>query len=127
MLLPFPAFGTSEAPAVAWSDTSRDVYLDGEPEPGAVVLTTEAAGDAGAAVSAFERALELAPEADWLHFRLAVAYGKTGDRDKAREHLAKRGTVRPQVPDPVLAAVEAMRRGALWAMSRVRNASRNPS
>ncbi len=43
-----PASGTSEAPAVVWRDTARDVYLGGELEPGAVVLTAEAAGDAGA-------------------------------------------------------------------------------
>ncbi len=45
--LPFPAYGASEAPAVDWSDTSRDVYVDGELEPGAVVLTAAAGNDAG--------------------------------------------------------------------------------
>ncbi len=47
LILPFPALGDSEAPAVVWNDTSRDVYLDGELEPGAVVLSTGAAEGAG--------------------------------------------------------------------------------
>lgn len=41
------ALGAAEAPAVEWSDTSRDVYLNGELEPAAIVLTAGADGDAG--------------------------------------------------------------------------------
>ncbi len=47
LMLSFSARGDSEAPPVEWSDTSRDVYLGGELEPGAVVLSAGAAGDAG--------------------------------------------------------------------------------
>ncbi len=46
-VLPLSAHGATAAPAVDWSDTSRDVYLDGELEPAAVVLTASAEGDAG--------------------------------------------------------------------------------
>jgi CBS domain-containing protein len=45
--LPFATLGATEALTVEWSDTSRDVYVDGELEPGTVVLTAEAAGEAG--------------------------------------------------------------------------------
>lgn len=47
LLSTLAAHGGSEPPAVEWSDTSRDVYVDGELEPAAVVLTTGAAGAAG--------------------------------------------------------------------------------
>jgi hypothetical protein len=40
VLLPFVAFSSSEEAAISWDDTARDVVVDGEPEPGAVVLTT---------------------------------------------------------------------------------------
>ncbi len=48
LVLPSSAPGATEAPAIDWNDTSRDVYLDGELEPAAVVLTASAADGAGA-------------------------------------------------------------------------------
>ncbi len=42
LTLPFPAPGVSAAPPVEWNDTSRDVYVGGDLEPGAVVLTAGA-------------------------------------------------------------------------------------
>ena len=47
MLLPLASLDAAKAFAVEWSDTSRDVYVDGELEPGAVVLTAKADGAAG--------------------------------------------------------------------------------
>ncbi len=60
LLAASPISGASEVPAIAWSDTSRDVYLDGEPEPGAVVLTAEATGDAGARLAILSERAERA-------------------------------------------------------------------
>lgn len=40
VLLPFVAFSSSDEPTVSWNDTARDVVIDGEIEPGAVVLST---------------------------------------------------------------------------------------
>ncbi len=55
VLMPPLTLHAAGVPAVEWSDTSRDVYVDGELEPGAVVLTakaTDAAGDRLAVLSA---------------------------------------------------------------------------
>ncbi len=47
LMLPIFALGDGQAPGVDWSDTSRDVYVDGELEPGVVVLATGAVDGAG--------------------------------------------------------------------------------
>ena len=45
LLSPLAALDASEA-SIEWGDTSRDVYLDGEPDPGAEVFTVGADADA---------------------------------------------------------------------------------
>ncbi len=52
--------GASEEAAVAWSDTSRDVYVDGELETGAVVLTADSEDGAGTRLAILSQRLERA-------------------------------------------------------------------
>ena len=52
------------------------------------------------AIEYLSRALDLQPEATQLHYRLAQAYRKTGDIEKAREHIAKSGRRIASAPDP---------------------------
>lgn len=53
-----------------------------------------------AAVRYLEPALKKQPEANRLHYLLAMAYRGLGKMDIAREHLSKRGDVGIQPPDP---------------------------
>jgi tetratricopeptide (TPR) repeat protein len=94
------------------TDAAQDFLADARATATGQELAGEIAlarGQVKEAVTAFTRALELAPQANWLHVRLAVAYGKAGDKQKAREHLKARGTRRPEISDPVLEAVSAAR------------------
>ncbi len=59
------------------------------------------------AIDRFESALELQPEASQLHYRLALAYRHTGDLERARVHLEKRGERIPSQPDPVIELMKA--------------------
>lgn len=63
------------------------------------------------AVSELERALELVPAANRLHYSLAMAYRGLGDRDKARDHLTRHGTVGVKPPDPLVDELETLKRG----------------
>ena len=59
------------------------------------------------AIDRFESALKLQPEASQLHYRLALAYRHTGDLERARAHLEKRGERIPSQPDPVIELMKA--------------------
>jgi len=59
-------------------------------------------GETHAAVDAFEAALAASPEANSLHYPLALAYRRLGEIERATEHLARRGELVPGVLDPVL-------------------------
>ncbi|MCG8457591.1 MAG: tetratricopeptide repeat protein [Holophagales bacterium] len=63
------------------------------------------------AVDYFGRALDQRPDADRLHYPLALAYRGLGELDKAREHLDKRGEVGVRPPDMMRDAVEARKTG----------------
>jgi len=45
-------------------------------------------------------ALQRLPDANRLHYSLGLAYRGLGDKEKARAHLAKRGSVGVKTPDP---------------------------
>ena len=64
------------------------------------------------AVEYFEKALQLAPEATSIHYPLALAYRNLGDAKAAERHLQRRGTGRPPLKDPLMAAVQEMGTGA---------------
>ena len=56
--------------------------------------------------------LELArkeqPEASRIHYPLAMAYRGVGDLEAARRHLAERGDVDPEIPDPPVDALDEL-------------------
>lgn len=71
-----------------------------------------AMGEAAAAVRELEGALAEAPGASALHYPLALAYRELGRLDDARRHLAARGPVEPDFPDPRLDEVRQLATGA---------------
>lgn len=60
----------------------------------------------------FSRALAAQPEANQLHYRLALAHRQSGDLDRARFHLENRGDREVSFPDPVVADLRSQARGA---------------
>lgn len=75
--------------------------------PSAAVLaglgrTAIAQGEAARAVEHLERALALQPDANSLHYPLAIAYRTLGDLQRAELHLQQRGTGQPTLADPLM-------------------------
>ncbi len=70
------------------------------------------------AIMNLERALELDPDADRLYYPLALAFRATGETDKARAALEKRGRRQTTFSDPILAAMSAFSRSAQMFMER---------
>jgi tetratricopeptide (TPR) repeat protein len=60
------------------------------------------------AIKYFTSALEKQPDANRLHYSLAMAYRGKGDMEKARFHLGKRGMVGVQPPDPLKTRLEKL-------------------
>jgi tetratricopeptide (TPR) repeat protein len=67
--------------------------------------------DFGEAVAYFKAALQAAPEANKLHYSLAMAYRGLGDMEAARRHLEQRGTVGVRPPDPVVDQLQLLTEG----------------
>jgi tetratricopeptide (TPR) repeat protein len=63
------------------------------------------------AIKYFTSALERQPDANKLHYSLAMAYRGKGDMEKARFHLNKRGMVGVQPPDPLKTHLEELMAG----------------
>jgi len=116
--------------------------LQGRPEEAEVVLKTAsstpalgaaahsllgqaalARRDFKAAAEHLEAALAAVPEANRLHYPLAMAYRGLGDRAKTEEHLAHAGQVGLRPPDPLLDAVANLRVGERIALMRGRVAA----
>ncbi len=55
LVLALPVLGDTQVPSVVWSDTSRDVYVDGELEPSATVFTADSVDDAGRRLAILSR------------------------------------------------------------------------
>jgi tetratricopeptide (TPR) repeat protein len=70
-----------------------------------------------------EAALAAVPEANRLHYPLALAYRGLGDRAKAEEHLLRAGQVGLKPPDPWLDALADLRVGERVALMRGRVAA----
>jgi tetratricopeptide (TPR) repeat protein len=68
-------------------------------------------GDFREAVDRLETALQSAPGANRLHYPLSQAWRGLGQADKAKEHLAKMGTVGVRTSDPALDGIESLRTG----------------
>ena len=58
------------------------------------------------AIKLLVSALQRQPDANKLHYSLAMAYRGAGDMEKARYHLAKKGMVGIQPPDPLKKRLE---------------------
>ena len=76
------------------------------------------------AIAHFEAALAAAPDADALHHPLALAYRGAGETERAREHLARAGSVGVRPPDPWLDELQQVARGERWHLLRGRVAFR---
>ncbi len=63
------------------------------------------------AVGYLTLALEKAPGANKLHYPLAMSYRRLGKMDLAKDHLARRGKVGVQPPDPLLDKIAGLKRG----------------
>jgi tetratricopeptide (TPR) repeat protein len=79
--------------------------------------------DFKAAAEHLEAALAAVPEANRLHYPLALAYRGLGDRAKAEQHLARAGQVGLKPPDPWLDALANLRVGERVAVMRGRVAA----
>ncbi|MEP6707068.1 MAG: tetratricopeptide repeat protein, partial [Pyrinomonadaceae bacterium] len=69
-----------------------------------------------------EKALSLAPEANRLHYALAMAYRGLGKMDQAQSHLALSGTVGVRVSDPLVDGLQNLVKGARLYLIRGRAA-----
>jgi tetratricopeptide (TPR) repeat protein len=74
------------------------------------------------AVRYLEKALKLAPEANRLHYALAMAYRGLGDVERAQSHLAKSGTVGVRASDPLVDGLQDLIKGARLHLIRGRTA-----
>jgi tetratricopeptide (TPR) repeat protein len=63
------------------------------------------------AVMYFDAALRAAPDANRLHYSLAMAYRGLGDAEAAKRHLEMRGTVGVRPPDPVVEQLQLLKEG----------------
>jgi tetratricopeptide (TPR) repeat protein len=74
------------------------------------------------AVENMEAALALAPEANRIHYALAMAYRGLGDMEKARAHLERQGAVGVRPSDPVVDELQQLIRGERLHLIRGRMA-----
>jgi tetratricopeptide (TPR) repeat protein len=79
--------------------------------------------DFKAVVEHLEAALAAVPEANRLHYPLALAYRGLNNRARAEEHLARAGQVGLKPPDPLLDGVANLRLGERVALMRGRVAA----
>jgi tetratricopeptide (TPR) repeat protein len=77
------------------------------------------------AVTRFEKALEIVPEANRLHYGLAMALRGLGRADEARRHLSLSGPVGVRTADPVLDRLQELLRGERVHLVRGRLAYAN--
>jgi tetratricopeptide (TPR) repeat protein len=64
------------------------------------------------AVRYLEKAIKLAPEANRIHYALAMAYRGLNNMEKAQSHLALSGSVGVRVSDPLLDGLQELIKGA---------------
>src|SRR2546425_6771000 len=63
------------------------------------------------AISYFETALSSAPDANRIHYSLAMAYRGFGNAEKAKDHLAQRGSVGVRAADPLVDGLQQLIKG----------------
>lgn len=70
------------------------------------------------AVDHFEKTLAQVPEANRVHYSLAMAYRGLGNADKVKAHLAQQGTVGVRVSDPLVDGLQDSIAGERLHLSR---------
>jgi tetratricopeptide (TPR) repeat protein len=70
------------------------------------------------AVKYFEKALALIPGANRIHYSLAMAHRGLGNNGKAKDHLARQGTVGVRVRDPVVDELRELIKGERIYLAR---------
>ena len=75
------------------------------------------------AAEALEAALAALPQANRLHYPLALAYRGLGDEERAKQELAKVGKTGARTPDPLLDELDTARTGELAPLLRGRRAA----
>lgn len=102
--------------------------LSGAPElPSAHALLGQVAlsrKEYGLAAEYLEAALEAVPEANRLHYPLALAYRGLGEVETAQEHLEQRGEVGVRPHDPLIDELQELKRGERVHVLRGRTAFR---
>ncbi|MCI0485889.1 MAG: tetratricopeptide repeat protein, partial [Blastocatellia bacterium] len=63
------------------------------------------------AVEHLNQALAQVPDANRIHYALAMAYRGSGEIEKAKAHLAKQGLVGVRVPDPLVDGLQELIKG----------------
>ena len=79
-------------------------------------------GDYAAAVKHLQRALELAPTANRIHYQLALAYRGMGELEQARQQMALRGSIGIKPFDPWLEELSTLLEGERVHVLRARAA-----
>jgi tetratricopeptide (TPR) repeat protein len=79
--------------------------------------------DYAGAAKALEAALAALPQADRLHYPLALAYRGLGDAERAKKELALVGKTGARTPDPYLDELDAARTGELAPLLKARRAA----
>ena len=74
------------------------------------------------AITFLEAALAAVPEANSLHYQLALAYRGLGRMAEARRHMARRGSVGVSVPDPLVDELQTLVLGERVHLLRGRRA-----
>ena len=74
------------------------------------------------AVEYLEKALALVPDANRVHYALAMAYRGLKAPEKAKAHLAQQGTVGVRVADPLVDSLQELVKGARLSLIRGRQA-----
>jgi len=70
-----------------------------------------AEGDNATAIEYLTKALDAVPNANRLHYPLALAYRNLGKRDIARSHMAQRGDHGIAIDDPVVNGLQELKTG----------------
>ena len=70
------------------------------------------------AIDLYKKALEEEPEANIIHYLLAMSYRDLGDLSEAQKHMALRGETQAHLDDPILAEVHNQRNDSESLRSR---------
>ena len=100
-------------------DTARTAYQAVIDEPGLQAAALYGLGqiallerDHAQAIDYLQRALDIQPEANRIHYALARALRAGGERDAARRHLEQQGDQLPVIRDPQVESFRALKQGA---------------